>query len=569
MKIATFNVNNINKRLANLLDWLRTTKPDVVSLQELKAADSEFPEAALAKAGYGAAWRGQKSWNGVAILARDCEPIVTRTELPGEPVDAEGRYIEAAVQGVLITSLYAPNGNPRPGPKFAYKLAWMERLARHAQELYGAGVPVVLAGDYNVVPTDCDIYPTKSYAKDALVQPESRGLFQRILDQGWVDAIRTLHPEAPMYTFWDYMRNRWPRDAGLRIDHLLLSAQAAKRLVSAGVDRQIRGRQGASDHAPAWVLLRDDAKARRNSARSAAKTARGSARRNAPTPACRPLLVIDGDSFAHRAYHALPKTILRRGGRPAGALLGFANFLLKFYRTEQPRAVLVGWDTLDAPTYRHEQFPAYQSGREFDDELLEQLDVLPEFVAACGFANAKASGYEADDFLAAAVAAEERRGGTVLVASGDRDTFQLASAHTTILYPVRAGEIARIGPAEVRLRYGVDPHQVPDFIALRGDPSDKLPGVARLGAAGAAQALRTYGTLENALKAGRFPAQAKDLRLFRSIATMDRKAPLPRLSGQKPTWRKAAALARAWELNQLAKRLDDLAAQSSSATPSR
>ena len=569
MKIATFNVNNINKRLANLLDWLRTAKPDVVSLQELKAADSEFPEAALAKAGYGAAWRGQKSWNGVAILARDCEPIVTRTELPGEPVDAEGRYIEAAVQGVLITSLYAPNGNPQPGPKFAYKLAWMERLARHAQELYGAGVPVVLAGDYNVVPTDCDIYPTKSYAKDALVQPESRGLFQRILDQGWVDAIRTLHPEAPMYTFWDYMRNRWPRDAGLRIDHLLLSAQAAKRLVSAGVDRQIRGRQGASDHAPAWVLLRDDAKARRNSARSAAKTARGSARRNAPTPACRPLLVIDGDSFAHRAYHALPKTILRRGGRPAGAILGFANFLLKFYRTEQPRAVLVGWDTLDAPTYRHEQFPAYQSGREFDDELLEQLDVLPEFVAACGFANAKASGYEADDFLAAAVAAEERRGGAVLVASGDRDTFQLASARTTILYPVRAGEVARIGPAEVRSRYGVDPHQVPDFIALRGDPSDKLPGVAGLGAAGAAQVLRTYGTLENALKAGRFSAQAKNLRLFRSIATMDRKVPLPRLSGQQPTWRKAAALARDWELKQLAKRLDELAAQGSAAKSSR
>jgi DNA polymerase-1 len=445
----------------------------------------------------------------------------------------------------------------------------MERLARHAEELYGAGVPVVLAGDYNVVPMDRDIYPTKSYAKDALLQPESRALFRRILDQGWVDAIRALHPDAPMYTFWDYMRNRWPRDAGLRIDHLLLSAQAAKRLVGAGVDREIRARPGASDHAPAWVVLRDDAKARGNSPRPKAKAARGAARRNAPTPPRRPLLVIDGDSFSHRAYHALPKTILRRGGRPAGAILGFANFLLKFHRTEQPRTVLVGWDTLDAPTYRHRQFLAYQSGREFDDELLEQLDVLPEFVAACGFANAKASGYEADDFLASAAAAEERRGGTVLVASGDRDTFQLASAHTTILYPVRAGEIARIGPAEVRLRYGVDPHQVPDFIALRGDPSDKLPGVARLGAAGAAQALRTYGTLENALKAGRFPAQAKDLRLFRSIATMDRKAPLPRLGGQKPTWRKAAALARAWELNQLAKRLDDLAAQSSSATPSR
>jgi DNA polymerase-1 len=445
----------------------------------------------------------------------------------------------------------------------------MERLASHAEELYGAGVPVVLAGDYNVVPTDHDIYPTQSYAKDALVQPESRALFQRILEQGWVDAIRTLHPDAPMYTFWDYMRNRWPRDAGLRIDHLLLSAQAADRLVSAGVDRQIRGRQGASDHAPAWVVLRNDATARRKSPSPGRKTARGSLRRNTPTPTRRPLLVIDGDSFAHRAYHALPKTILRRGGRPAGAILGFANFLLKFYRTEQPRAVLVGWDTVDAPTYRHEQFPAYQSGREFDDELLEQLVALPEFVAACGFANAKASGYEADDFIASAAAAEERRGGTVLVASGDRDTFQLASPSTTILYPVRAGEIARIGPAEVRLRYGVDPHQVPDFIALRGDPSDKLPGVAGLGAAGAAQVLHTYGTLENALKAGRFPAQAKSLRLFRSIATMDRKARLPRLSEQKPTWRTAAVLAREWELMQLAKRLEELAAQSSTAKPSR
>jgi exodeoxyribonuclease III len=569
MKIATFNINNANKRLANLLHWLRTAKPDVVSLQELKAADAEFPQAALAKAGYGAAWRGQKSWNGVAILGRDCEPIVTRTQLPGDPADTQSRYIEAAVHGVLITSLYAPNGNPQPGPKFAYKLAWMERLATHAEELYGAGVPVVLAGDYNVVPTGRDIYPTQSYAKDALVQPESRALFQRILEQGWVDAIRTLHPDAPMYTFWDYMRNRWPRDAGLRIDHLLLSAQAADRLVSAGVDRQIRGRQGASDHAPAWVVLRSDAKARRKSPSAGRKTARGSLRRNAPAPTRRPLLVIDGDSFAHRAYHALPKTILRRGGRPAGAILGFANFLLKFYRTEQPRAVLVGWDTVDAPTYRHEQFPAYQSGREFDDELLEQLDALPEFVAACAFANAKASGYEADDFLASAAAAEERRGGTVLVASGDRDTFQLASPSTTILYPVRAGEIARIGPAEVRLRYGVDPHQVPDFIALRGDPSDKLPGVAGLGAAGAAQVLHTYGTLEDALKAGRFPAQAKSLRLFRSIATMDRKARLPRLSEQKPTWRTAAALAREWELKQLAKRLEELAAQSSTAKPSR
>jgi DNA polymerase-1 len=234
--------------------------------------------------------------------------------------------------------------------------------------------------------------------------------------------------------------------------------------------------------------------------------------------------------------------------------------LLRFYREEQPRAVLVCWDTVGSPTYRHERFPGYQSGREFDDALLEQLDVLPQFVAACGFANAKAAGYEADDFLAAAVAAEERRGGSALVASGDRDTFQLASASTTILYPVRAGEVARIGPAEVRARYGVDPAQVPDFIALRGDPSDRLPGVAGLGAAGAAQVLRTYGTLEKALKAGRFSAHAARLRLFRSLATMDRKAKVPRLADQTPSWRKAAALARHWELKQLAGRLEDLAA---------
>src|SRR2546430_1963765 len=183
MKIATFNINNVNKRLANLLDWLRVAKPDVVCLQELKAADSEFPQAAIENAGYGAAWRGEKSWNGVAILARDSEPIVTRTELPGDPGDKQSRYLEAAVNGVIVTSLYAPNGNPQPGPKFAYKLAWMQRLAAHAAELYAAGVPVVLAGDYNVVPTDRDIYPTKSYAKNALLQPQSRAAFRRILDQ--------------------------------------------------------------------------------------------------------------------------------------------------------------------------------------------------------------------------------------------------------------------------------------------------------------------------------------------------------------------------------------------------
>src|SRR5215204_3913182 len=213
------------------------------------------------------------------------------------------------------------------------------------------------------------------------------------------------------------------------------------------------------------------------------KSPTGRSASKSPARPRRPLLIIDGDSFAHRSYHALPKTILRRGRRGAGAIVGFANFLLRLYQAEQPRAVLVGWDTLDVPTSRHERFPAYQSGREFDDALVEQLDVLPELVAACGFVNSKAPGYESDDFLAAAVAAEERRGGTVLVASGDRDTFQLASERTTVLYPVRAGEMARIGPAEVRVRYGVDPKQVPDFIALRGDPSDKLPGAPGVGAA--------------------------------------------------------------------------------------
>jgi len=217
-----------------------------------------------------------------------------------------------------------------------------------------------------------------------------------------------------------------------------------------------------------------------------------------------PLLVIDGDSFAHRAYHALPKTIRRKGNGGAGAILGFANVLLRLYDQEHPRAVLVGWDTLDSPTYRSKMFPAYQSGREFDEELLDQLETLPEFVSACGFANAKAAGFEADDFLAAAVLKEEGRGGSAVVASGDRDAFQLASERTTILHPVRAGEMARIGPAEVRERYGVDPNQVQDFIALRVDPSDKLPGARGVGPKSAAALLRKHGTLEALLKSGRF-----------------------------------------------------------------
>ena len=549
MKIATFNINNINKRLDNLLAWLRAAKPDVVCLQELKAAQTEFPKAALEKAGYGAVWRGQKTWNGVAILARGSEPIVTRTALPGDASDTQSRYIEAAVNEVLIGCLYAPNGNPQPGPKFDYKLAWMERLCRHAAGLLREGVPVVLAGDYNVVPTDFDIYRTTSFKDNALLQPKPRALFRRIIEQGWIDPVRKLHPDEPRFSFWDYLRNRWPRDAGLRIDFLLLSPVLAKRLEDAGVDRAVRGKPNASDHAPVWITLND-----KPSRARAGKTAK---------PQRRPLLVVDGDSFAHRSYHALPKNIMRAGDRPAGAIVGFANALLRFYREEQPRAVLVAWDTYEAPTYRHKAFPAYQSGREFDEALIEQFAPLRQFVEACGFINARGRGYEADDFLAAAVAAEEKRGGTVLVASGDRDMFQLVSQKTTVLYPVRAGELARIGPEEVRARYGVDPKQVPDFIALRGDPSDRIPGVRGLGPEGAAALLRQYGSLDKLLKAGRYTAHARDLKLYRSLATMDRKARIPRLPDQTPTWDNAAKLARKWQLNQLAKRLDELAKQQS------
>jgi len=272
----------------------------------------------------------------------------------------------------------------------------------------------------------------------------------------------------------------------------------------------------------------------------------------------KPLLIIDGDSFAHRSYHALPKTIRRKGNRGGGAIVGFANFLLRLYEAENPRAVLVAWDTLDEPTYRHRALADYQGGREFDTELVDQLDILPDFVAACGFANAKAPGYEADDFLAAAATKEESRG-SALVATGDRDAFQLASARTTILHPVKAGEMARIGPAEVLDRYGVEPAQVPDFIALRGDPSDRIPGAKGVGPKTAAALIRKYGSLDRLLAEGRYAAQADELRLYRSIATMDRSAPLPSLKNQTPTWDKASALARDWELNRLADRLAALA----------
>jgi exodeoxyribonuclease-3 len=256
VKIATFNINGINRRLPNLMAWLADAAPDVVCLQELKASDRQFPATALADAGYGAVWRGESSWNGVAILARGMEPVLTRDELPGNSDDKQARYIEAAVNGVLVACLYAPNGNPRPGPKFDYKMAWTERLIAHAAELWATDLPVALVGDYNIVPEPRDIYETTSYRDNALVQPESRALFARLLVQGWTDAIRAKHPDETIYTFWDYMRNRWPRNAGLRLDHLLLSHDLARKLKASGVDRDVRGATGASDHAPAWIELR-------------------------------------------------------------------------------------------------------------------------------------------------------------------------------------------------------------------------------------------------------------------------------------------------------------------------
>ena len=238
-----------------LLDWLARARPDVVALQETKATDAEFPKAALAAGGYGAVTVGQRPWNGVALLARGAEPIVVRRSLPGDRGDTHARYFEAAVDGILFASIYLPNGNPQPGPKFAYKLAWFERLIAHAASLQASGHPAVLAGDFNVVPTERDIYATTSYRDNALLQPGPREAYARLLQQGWTDAIRARHPEATIYTFWDYLRNRWPRNAGLRIDHLLLSKSIAGRLREAQVDRDERGKEGASDHAPVWAQL--------------------------------------------------------------------------------------------------------------------------------------------------------------------------------------------------------------------------------------------------------------------------------------------------------------------------
>ena len=253
MKIATFNINGINGRLDNLLAWLWEARPDVVCLQEIKCSDAAFPRRALSVAGYGALWSGQGPHHGVAMLARDVEPLETRRTLLGDAADREARYLEAAVNGVLIGCLYLPNGNPQPGPKFAYKLAWFERLIAHAGDLQRSGAPVVLAGDYNVVPTDSDIYGLRSWRENALVQPEPRAAFARLTAMGWTDALRALYPSKPLYTFWDYKRDAWSRDAGMRLDHFLVSPSLTPRVVAGGVDRDVRGRPNASDHAPAWL----------------------------------------------------------------------------------------------------------------------------------------------------------------------------------------------------------------------------------------------------------------------------------------------------------------------------
>jgi exodeoxyribonuclease-3 len=257
MRIVTYNVNGIGARLPSLLRWLSETAPDIVCLQELKAPQEKFPEAAIRQAGYGVVWHGQKSWNGVAILARGSEPVEVRRALPGDPEDLHSRYIEAIVRGIVIGCLYLPNGNPRPGPKYDYKLRWLDRLLTHAAELVSSKSPVILAGDYNVIPTERDVYKPERWVEDALFRIEVREAFARLTGQGWTDALRSIHPSAQIYTFWDYFRNAYGRDAGLRIDHLLLNPAVADRLVDAGVDRDVRGWEKASDHAPTWVKLRD------------------------------------------------------------------------------------------------------------------------------------------------------------------------------------------------------------------------------------------------------------------------------------------------------------------------
>lgn len=269
MKIATYNVNGINGRLPVLLRWLKEDRPDIVCLQELKAPNERFPEREIEKAGYGAIWHGQKAWNGVAILAKGAEPIETRRGLPGDPADLHSRYIEAAIGGLAIGCLYLPNGNPAPGPKFAYKLAWFDRLHKYGKTLIASEIPFVMAGDYNVMPTDLDVYAPERWRDDALFRPEVRKAYAAFVKLGWTDALRALHPDERIYTFWKYFRNAFARDAGLRIDHFLLSPQLKNRLVAGGVSREVRGWEHTSDHAPVWIELRDaSAKRPRKKARS-------------------------------------------------------------------------------------------------------------------------------------------------------------------------------------------------------------------------------------------------------------------------------------------------------------
>lgn len=256
MKIATFNINNVNKRLPNLLRWLKRSKPDVVCLQELKCETNAFPLTEIKKAGYTAVWEGQKSWNGVAIISRGYTPVVTKRRLPGDPSDAQARYIEATVNGLIIGCIYLPNGNPQPGPKFEYKMKWFSRFTQYAAKLRKEGLPTILTGDFNVAPTELDIYPTTSWDKDALVQPAPRKAFLSLTRKGWTDAIRELYGDERVYSFWTYWRNRYERDDGLRLDHFLLSKAVAPRLLEGGVDADIRGEDGASDHAPVWIKLK-------------------------------------------------------------------------------------------------------------------------------------------------------------------------------------------------------------------------------------------------------------------------------------------------------------------------
>jgi len=314
MRIATYNVNGINGRLPNLLAWLEEAAPNVVCLQELKAPDDKFPGAAIRAAGYGAVWHGQKSWNGVAILARGAQPMEIRRGLPGDADDAHSRYIEAAIDGMIVGCLYLPNGNPAPGPKFDYKLRWFQRLTEHAQELLATGEPVVLAGDFNVMPTDLDVYAPERWVDDALFRPEVREAYRCLVAQGWTDALRALYPGERIYTFWKYFRNAFGRDAGLRIDHLLVSPSLAARLIAGGVDRNVRGREHASDHAPAWIELAERPHASPNRGRpqrsrpSRPIAGSFSAGTVASTPTLRPRTFSSSPSSAATRMPAMPNT---------------------------------------------------------------------------------------------------------------------------------------------------------------------------------------------------------------------------------------------------------------------